>query len=489
MSIKLRLVLSYIAMLIIPIVVTILVAQFASLYFFSGMQKGENDFSFSPIKRALEEREAILEKVKGVSLKSPDMLLDESYLEELEGELKKISSGVVVRRGHEIIYITSKSNGTNIESYLPLFGEFKQDISLKAGLKNRKLIMTQQDFYFSDKSEGSVFLITDIQPLIKVFRRVSVIIAVVIIILLVITNGLLTYIITKRIVNPLNKLKDSANKIKEGNLDFSIDINSKDEIGELSTAFNDMRVRLKDSLEVQLQYENNRKELISNISHDLRTPITAIKGYVEGIRDGVADTPEKMNKYINTIYKKAGDADRLIEELFLYSKLDLSKQEFTFTEVNIVKYLKDSMEELQFDLEKRKMKIHFDSEIYSDIYAKVDIQQLKRVIINIVDNSVKYMDKEAGEIKVVLKDEKDKVIVSFCDNGQGIAKEALPHIFDRFYRADLSRNTSTGGSGLGLSIARKIIEEHDGMMWAESIEGQGTSIFFTLNKLKSGELM
>lgn len=482
MSIRVRLVISYIAMLIIPILVTLLVAQFASQYYFSGMHKGEEGYFLSPVKNALQERENILGKIKLISLRSPEMLLKEDYLEELDNELKKLSSGIIVRKGSKVIYATTKSGGIDVYNYLPLFGEYNEDAPLKVKVPDRKLIFTQQDFYFKDNTEGSIFLITDIKPLIRIFRRISIVVAVVVILVLILTNGMLTYIVAKRIVNPLNKLKDSANKIKEGNLDFSVDINSKDEIGELSTAFNDMRVRLKDSLELQLQYESNRKELISNISHDLRTPITAIKGYVEGIKDGVADSPGKMTKYINTIYKKAIDADRLIEELFLYSKLDLSKQEFNFTEVNLVKYLTDSMEELQFDLDKKGMTISFDARASRDIFVKIDIQQLKRVIINIVENSVKYMDKENGRIQVSLEESLDLIIVAFKDNGQGIEAEALPYIFDRFYRADVSRNTSTGGSGLGLSIAKKIIEEHGGRMWAESIEGQGTSIFFTLKK-------
>ena len=128
---------------------------------------------------------------------------------------------------------------------------------------------------------------------------------------------------------------------------MKLSLNTNDEIGELCKEFEDMRCRLKESVEIQLQYENNRKELISNISHDLKTPVTAIKGYVEGIKDGVADTPEKMDKYINTIYKKAIDIDKLINELFVFSKLDLNKLPFSFERVDIKSYLSDSMEELQ----------------------------------------------------------------------------------------------------------------------------------------------
>ncbi|WP_139906145.1 sensor histidine kinase [Clostridium thermarum] len=487
MSIKLRLVLSYIAMLIIPIVTTVLIAHFSILYYFSDMQKGENEISYAPIRDALEEREELFIKIKEISLKTPEKLFNESYIKELEGELKKLNSGIIVRKNDDVVYVTPKYEGMEMESILPDFGEYKEDIPFRFKGAKIKLILSQQDFYFSDRSEGSVFLLTDIQPLIKIFKRLSVTVAVTIIIVLILTNGFLTYIVAKRIVNPLNKLKESANKIKDGDLDFNVDIDSDDEIGELGIAFNDMRVRLKSSLELQQQYENNRKELISNISHDLRTPITSIKGYVEGIRDGVADTPEKMNKYINTIYKKAVAADKLIDELFLYSKLDLSKLEFNFNDINIVKYLIDCMEELQFDLEKRGMTISFNGSDYKDIIVRVDVQQLKRVIINIVENAVKYMDKANGKIQVSLQEEEDEVIIAFADNGQGIEKEALPYIFDRFYRADLSRNSATGGSGLGLSIAKMIIEEHGGRMWAESVEGEGTSVYFTLKKSKSGE--
>lgn len=483
MSIKVRLVLSYLAMLLIPIIMTVVIAHLAGEYYFNGLQKYEVDHSITTVKGALLERESLFSKIKSTILKSPESLMDQSYLKQLDGQLKSINSGIIVRKDNEILYMSPKLEGFEQDKYLPEFGRFEQDMAVKFKGEDRRLVLSQQDFYFPDKSKGSIFLATDIHPLVKLFTKLSVTVAIAVIIILISVNGALTYIMAKKIINPLNKLKASANKIKEGNLDFDVEVASKDEIGELSMAFDEMRKRLKGSLELQLQYENNRKELLSNISHDLRTPITAIKGYVEGIRDGVADTPRKMEKYINTIYSKAVDADKLIEELFLYSKLELSKLDFKFTEINIVKYLEDCMEELQFDLEKRNLTITFNSEGRAPIQVKADVQQLKRVIINIVENSVKYMDKDKGKIDIELEDEGDYVSIAFKDNGQGISKESLPYIFDRFYRADLSRNSTTGGSGLGLSIANMIIREHGGAMWAESAEGHGTDIFFTLRKI------
>ena len=137
--------------------------------------------------------------------------------------------------------------------------------------------------------------------------------------------GSLTIWVYRSILRPLSKLQEATRKIRDGNLDFTLDIEEDDEIGELCQDFEEMRIRLKESAEQKIQYDNENKELISNISHDLKTPITAIKGYVEGILDGVASSPEKLEKYIRTIYNKANDMDRLIDELTFYSKIDTNK--------------------------------------------------------------------------------------------------------------------------------------------------------------------
>jgi len=172
----------------------------------------------------------------------------------------------------------------------------------------------------------------------------------------------------------------------------------------------------------------------------------------------------------------------LIDELFLFSKLDLNKLPFVFERVEIKSYLSDSMEELKFDLEKSNVEIHLIDEIGDGISILADREKLRRVIINIVENSVKYMDKGNGQIQIILKDLGSFVQFEIKDNGPGISKDALPFIFDRFYRADPSRNSRTGGSGLGLAIAKRIIIGHEGKIWSESTVGIGTSIFFMIKK-------
>ena len=284
------------------------------------------------------------------------------------------------------------------------------------------------------------------------------------------------------IVTPIHMLKMATQNIKNGNLDFEVEVHNQDEIGELCEDFEEMRIRLKDNAEEKLRSEQQQKELISNISHDLKTPITAIKGYVEGLIDGVADTPEKQNKYLQTVYSKAIDMDRLINELSFYSKIDTNKIPYTFNRINVVGYFEDCAEDLGRELEDEGFGFSYQNYVDDSVQMIADAEQVKRVINNIVGNSKKYSDKAETTIRMTVKDVGDFVQIEIEDNGRGIAAKDLPYIFDRFYRTDASRNSSKGGSGIGLSIVKKIMEDHGGKIWAASKEGVGTVMYLVLRK-------
>ncbi|SDZ38180.1 histidine kinase [Evansella caseinilytica] len=301
--------------------------------------------------------------------------------------------------------------------------------------------------------------------------------------ILVITNGLLTYFVSKSIINPIKKLSNAAKKISEGDLDFSVASDKKDELGDLSNTFDRMRLDLKEAKADQLRYEQNRKELIASISHDLKTPLTSIKGYVIGIQDGVANTPEKLARYMEIIYNKANDMDGLIDEFFLYSKLNLERVPFKFEKIDLYSFFTDFIDELNLSIEKDQGTATLFANTEDSYIVKADREQLKRAVTNIIQNSLKYMDKDHKQVQVFLKSESDRVIVKMEDNGIGVSTEDLPYIFESFYRTDSSRNSQTGGSGLGLSIVKKIINEHGGTIWADSKLGAGTSINFTLEKV------
>ncbi len=303
-----------------------------------------------------------------------------------------------------------------------------------------------------------------------------------IVLILIVTGLTITAWIYRGIVTPIRKLEEAAQNINEGNLDFSVEAESNDEMGRLFRNFEEMRIRLKESAEEKLEAEKENRILISNISHDLKTPITAIKGYVEGILDGVADTPEKMDKYIRTIYSKAIDMDRLINELTLYSKIDTNRIPYNFNKINVAEYFNDCIEEIGLELEAENIGLSYFDYAGDDVVIIADPEQLKRVIDNIIGNSVKYMDKEHGLINIRIKDVGDFIQVEIEDNGKGIAQKDLPFVFDRFYRADASRNSATGGSGIGLSIVKKIIQDHGGKIWATSKESTGTVMYFVIRK-------
>ena len=277
-------------------------------------------------------------------------------------------------------------------------------------------------------------------------------------------------------------MRKAAQSIKEGNLDFELKWKTDDELGRLCQDFEEMRKRLKANAEEKLSFDNENKELISNISHDLKTPVTAIKGYAEGIIDGVADTPEKMDKYVRTIYNKASEMDTLINELTLYSKIDTNRIPYNFKIISVNDYFNDCSEELSLELESRNVEFGYFNYVEEDVKVIADAEQIKRVINNIINNSLKYMDKQKGKINLRVKDVGDFVQIELEDNGRGIATKDLTNIFERFYRTDASRNSSKGGSGIGLSIVKKIIEEHGGKIWATSREGTGTTMYFVLRK-------
>lgn len=303
--------------------------------------------------------------------------------------------------------------------------------------------------------------------------------AFVILIFTALAVGLWIY---RSIATPLVKLKKATQNIKDGNLDFVLDVQGNDEFAELCQDFEEMRRRLKESTEEKSLIEKENKELISNISHDLKTPITAVKGYVEGIMDGVADTPEKMVRYVRTIYNKTNEMDHLINELTFYSKIDTNRIPYTFSKLNVEDYFGDCAEEVGLEMETKGIELVYANYVENNVLVIADGEQIRRVIHNIISNAIKYMDKSRGIIQIRIKDVGDFIQVEIEDNGKGIGPKDLPYIFDRFYRTDVSRNSSKGGSGIGLSIVKKILEDHGGKVWATSREGIGTIMYFVLRK-------
>lgn len=413
-----------------------------------------------------------------------ELMEDARFLNEFNDELVDKNAYLLVREDARIVYVGAENREADrVISQLPEYEADSENSENGIYLGGEAQALVKQiDFLFENGEKGSAFIVTDISNALPEVGDFLVNMLYGIVVVLVITAIILVYWIYNGVMKPLNKMKEAANNIKEGNLDFELKAEADDELGQLCKDLEDMRRRLKDTAEEKIRFDRQNKELISNISHDLKTPVTTIKGYAEGILDGVADTPEKTEKYVRTIYNKAIEMDRLINELTLYSKIDTNRIPYNFNIISVNDYFNDCAEELQIEMEAKSAEFGYFNYVSDDIKIIADAEQLRRVIYNITNNSMKYMDKTKAKINLRVKDVGDFIQVEIEDNGKGIAAKDLPNIFDRFYRTDASRNSSTGGSGIGLSIVKKIIEEHGGKIWATSRENTGTTMYFVLRK-------
>ena len=490
MKLKTRLIVAFLTVILIPIFLTVIMAFFLGQYQISAIEKtygisGTTVESFSNPAQVLSRlTEKPYHELNKMALENPEKMEDATCLESFNQELKNKKAFLLVRKEDTIIYVgTDMEKANHVLPQLPAYGD--SDTTSENGIYlggDAQALIKQVDFVYPDKKLGSAFIVTDVSDMIPEVGEFIVDMIFGIIIALVLTGALLIFWIYRAVMRPLGRMQVAAKNIKEGNLDFELKPMAGDELGELCQDLEEMRKRLKDNAEEKLKFDQENKELISNISHDLKTPVTTIKGYAEGIMDGVADTPEKVDKYIQTIYNKANEMDTLINELTLYSKIDTNRIPYNFNTISANAYFDDCAEDLSVELESRNIEFDYFNYVNPDIKIIADPEQIRRVVHNIINNSLKYMDKPKEKINLRVKDIGDFIQVEIEDNGKGIAAKDLPNIFDRFYRTDASRNSSKGGSGIGLSIVKKIIEEHGGKIWATSRENIGTTMYFVLRK-------
>lgn len=489
MKLKNRIYISFFVIVLVPLLLTGIAFWGFAVYQVRSLQKqyGIEEITYENLSNNTYMLNKITQKLCTALQKTvetePDKMEDTEYLNNINQELNEKNAYLVVRKGNMITYNKSGLDSQVIASELPVYGDMpgENDKGVYIG-KDVQALVKQVDFMFPDDAEGTAFVVIKADAMVPRMQNMMLnLILIVVLILAVTAFGLCTWTY-HGVITPLAQLKIATKNIKEGNLDFTIEKMGVEEIGNLCEDFEEMRKRLKQSSEEKLAFDKENRELISNISHDLKTPITAVKGYVEGIMDGVADTPEKMNRYIRTIYNKANEMDRLINELTFYSKIDTNRIPYTFNKIHVKDYFEDCIDDLSVELESSGVSLTYFDYLEEDAIVIADAEQLKRVINNIISNSLKYMNKPRGVINIRLRDVGDFIQIEIEDNGKGIAQKDLANIFDRFYRTDASRNSSKGGSGIGLSIVKKIMEDHGGQVWATSKEGTGTTMYLALRK-------
>jgi signal transduction histidine kinase len=293
-----------------------------------------------------------------------------------------------------------------------------------------------------------------------------------------IINNLFAIRLTNKILKPLGPLSEGVKQIRNNNYAYRIDYQKDDEFRPVCEAFNEMAARLETSTAEKQKEEANRRELIAGISHDLRTPLTSIKGYLEGIETGVASTPEMRKEYFSIITRKTAELEHIIEQLFLFSKLDMDEFPLSMRNVDIVSSVSDIIEDTVSEYALRGLVIRLAempiAEMPNSAFVLADTMWLRSVIINIFENSVKYKTKDQGLMEVNAVLENNFISFYFTDDGPGVQADTLSKLFDVFYRTDPSRNKK--GSGLGLAISAKIIERMGGSIHAQLPESGGLAI-------------
>jgi len=288
----------------------------------------------------------------------------------------------------------------------------------------------------------------------------------------------MTRMITRKILRPLRELTLVAEQIVQGNMDCPITYRSNDEMGKFSTVFELMRTRLLESKADQDAYEQARNELIASISHDLRTPLTSIRGYVEGLQDGVARDEIKFGRYLAIIRNKTDKLNELIEDLFRFSQLESGQLQMNCEEIECTHLLESIVRPLEYEFAEGSASLTVIRP-FPDGLVRADPVRLTQVFDNLVGNAAKYAG-EGARITIGVSPVGELLEVTVRDNGTEIASEQLPHLFERFYRGDKSRSSQSGGAGLGLAICKYIIEAHGGEIGVRTLPGAGNVFFFSL---------
>jgi len=305
------------------------------------------------------------------------------------------------------------------------------------------------------------------------------------IIMVFIINRALTRFVTNKITAPIDILVSGVHELRDGNLNYRIQYDYNDEFKQVCNDFNEMAQQLNDMVAARQRDEQNRKELIAGISHDLRTPLTSIKAYIEGIEKGVASTPQTQKRYLNTIKGKTEDLEHIINQLFIFSKLDIGEFPLHLERIEVGKALSDFCSQAVSEYEEKGLTLSLINNP-NRLFTNIDVVQMRSILSNILENSVKYKISDNVKSEIVYGEKDNNIIITITDDGSGVPDENIDKLFDVFYRGDDSRKDPSSGSGLGLAITRKIVERFGGTIHAKNAGSGGLAITITLPRSGGG---
>lgn len=273
------------------------------------------------------------------------------------------------------------------------------------------------------------------------------------------------------LLKPLERMSQAARQIAAGDLDVQLPQSTVREIDEVRDGFEVMVNGLQNSHRKQAELEEERRFVIAAVAHDLRTPLFALRGYLDGLEQGIARSPDQITKYVAVCREKSAQLDRLVEDLFTFTKMEYLETELSENSAGFNDIVQKSIESLEPQAQQKHLSI---VALFApdDCVIKADLHLLERAMSNLLDNAVRHTP-EHGRILVECSREKDRVAFTIHDSGPGFAPEELQRIFEPLYRGEQSRNRSTGGAGLGLTISQRIIRQHGGELAAGNHPGGG----------------
>ncbi len=280
------------------------------------------------------------------------------------------------------------------------------------------------------------------------------------------------YFITERFIAPIREMRRAAKNFANGDFEVRVNVTGNDEVAELGQAFNNMASSLA-------TMENMRATFLANVSHDLRTPMTTISGFIDGIIDG-AIPPDKHEYYLGVIASEVRRLSRLVSQLLELSRMQAGERKFTMTSFDVCELAREILIASEQRINKKNLDVEFECDEYN-MYVLADRDAIHQILYNICDNGIKF-SREGGKYQINIKDIGRKVEISVRNEGEGICEEDLPYVFERFYKGDKSRGLDKTGVGLGMFIAKTIIDAHNETIKAESVHGEWCKFTFTLEK-------
>jgi len=313
-------------------------------------------------------------------------------------------------------------------------------------------------------------------PLAKVidYRDQMLLISIISIGVIYILSLIILVVFSRAVYDPLKKITKATEEYADGNLKYDLVIDKDDELGYLAASLNYMADELSN-------FEDNQKKFIANVSHDFRSPLTSIRGYLEAMSDGTIP-PEMYDKYIGIVLNETDRLKKLTDGMLTLNNLNIKGVSLDFTDFDINKVIRDTIASFEGTCSQKKIKCQLIL-TGNSMYVHADMGKIQQVLYNLLDNAIKFSHQDSI-IKVETTEKNEKVFVSIKDSGIGIPKENLKHIFDRFYKSDVSRGKDKKGTGLGLAITKEIINAHKENINVISTVGIGTEFIFTLSKSK-----